>query len=798
MGARPEGRRGWDKMARMRRALAWVFGGMAAVGCSRPATTKAPEVTAPAVRRPAAPDPELLAVADAVDPGPQAPLLSALPENLRGMLEASLGAAPDGTLATREIREALMNWDKLGGNFEQLPMRLLVLGRGLVLAERAVAAGNSDAELLLALTRAYALLDSPFFATQQGMFQQLMGVAAQMAQASGVKPGELDVAALVPVLKDMFARAAPLHRRTAAEFLRKHGAHPEAARVLGRLADDALRREDYGQALAWRKMALGRLGSKATASEQLELARTCYRGFDLACGDAALARGRAFAGDPKATAEHDKRVAWTVKTGEQAKRARALEGEAGLDAAIERGHLLIQLERSADALALFDRLRASHPQDARPYGGLAKLAVQRSGDFKGAAEQVELGKALANKDREYYEVALGTVGVNFLYEALPQIAGGNKSVDGLATRMLADLRSHAAGFRRFDAPRAAVVELIVEAVQAALPAMLKGETDAALQLLRTLPTRVEPLRTQYPDSPDVRRLVELAAHFQPDAERALAWMSAPLSPTLAKDPALQRSRVSGWLDVALTWERADQLPALAQAIEALEEVEGDHLRARLAAVMLTLKFNAQSDRAAGEQAAGLFAGLVGEGTAEQRGAAKNNLGVLRVALGDPQKGIELLSEAAGVEESAKPAILNLAAVVLTLEGAQRAELADGFAIVARDGKTAALRLQAAAWKHTQAERGMGDVEQTRAEFLAALASERKSEFRGTTPLGRWGVISSGSFQVSFFYSTTQGFQIRNEVGSTLWLVFPAPALEPLLAAKPAKVKSKAGAPRRAG
>ena len=210
---------------------------------------------AAAVRRPAAPDPELLAVADAVDPGPQAPLLSTLPENLRGMLEASLGAAPDGTLATREIREALMNWDKLGGNFEQLPMRLLVLGRGLVLAERAVAAGNSDAELLLALTRAYALLDSPFFATQQGMFQQLMGVAAQMAQASGVKPGELDVAALVPVLKDMFARAAPLHRRTAAEFLRKHGAHPEAARVLGRLADDALRREDYGQALAWRKMA---------------------------------------------------------------------------------------------------------------------------------------------------------------------------------------------------------------------------------------------------------------------------------------------------------------------------------------------------------------------------------------------------------------------------------------------------------------------------------------------------------------------------------------------------------------
>jgi hypothetical protein len=47
-----------------------------------------------------------VAVADAVDPGPQAPLFDALPAWLRG-LEASLGATPDREVATREIREAL-------------------------------------------------------------------------------------------------------------------------------------------------------------------------------------------------------------------------------------------------------------------------------------------------------------------------------------------------------------------------------------------------------------------------------------------------------------------------------------------------------------------------------------------------------------------------------------------------------------------------------------------------------------------------------------------------------------------
>ncbi len=780
-------------MAVMRRPLVWVFGAMAAVSCARPVTTRTPDpVTRPATRP--APDPALVAVADAVDPGPQAPLLSAIPEALRGTLEASLGATPDHEVATREIREALTNWDKLGTSLDQLPARLLVLGRGLVLAERAVAAGADDAELLLALARAYRILDMPFLSTQQGMFQQMLGVVAQMAQANGVKPGELDVAALVPVLKDMFARAAPLHRRTAAEFLRRYSDHPEAPRVLAGLADDALRREDYTQALAWRQMAVKRLGTKATASEQLELARTCYRGLDLACGDAALASGRVFAGDAKATAEHDKRVAWTVKTGEQARRVNALAGEAGLVGSLERGHLLIHLERNAEAQALFEALRNGNPGDARPYAGLAKLAVQRGGDFKGAAQQVERGKGLANKDRDYYEVALGTVGVNFLYEALPQIAGGNKAVDQLATQMLVDLRSYAEGFRSFDPARAAVVELIVTAVQGILPGALKGDTEAALQLLRGLPARVEPLLAKYPDSPDVRRMVELAAHFEANADRALKWVSAPLPPALAKDAALQRSRVNGWMDLMLAWERADQLPALAEAIQALPETPGDSQRKRLLAALLMLKFNSSNDRAAGEQAATLYAELKGEGTAEQRAAAINNEGVMRASLGDLQKGIELLSQAAELEEASKPAILNMAAVVLTVEGAQRPELGEAFAIVARDGKTAALRLQAAAWKFVQAQRGMGDVEQTRAEFLAALASERKGDFRGITPLGRWGAITTGSFQVSFYYSLAEGFQIRNELGSMLWLVVPSPAVDMLL--KP-EVKPPSGKPRKA-
>ena len=72
--------------------------------------------------------------------------------------------------------------------------------------------------------------------------------------------------------------------------------------------------------------------------------------------------------------------------------------------------------------------------------------------------------------------------------------------------------------------------------------------------------------------------------------------------------------------------------------------------------------------------------------------------------------------------------------------------------------------------------------------------DRKGDFRGITPLGRWGAITTGSFQVSFYYSLAEGFQIRNELGSMLWLVVPSPAVDMLL--KP-EVKPPSGKPRKA-
>lgn len=768
--------------------------GLGLLGCAtKPATTPArAEPPVAAKVKPA--DPELVAIADSIDPGQQSPLFMELPPTLREPIERAIGADSNPGVAIREIQGALQMWDRLGtASVDSLAQNLMRIGLGLVLAERAVSNGADDAELLLALTRVYAILDTPAFAGQ-GMFQQMLQMAGQIAQNAGAQAGGFDMAGLAGGLSRVFSRAGVMHRRSAAEFLRRHGDHPEVPRVLGRLAEDATRREQFDRSLALRQMAMRRLGGRATAGDHVDLATTCYRALDLGCGDAALQRARELgdASDVKAAVAQARRIEYATKIGEHARRVREIPADAALTLALERGHRLLLLDRFADAGALYETLKVAHPQDARPYGGLAKLAIQRGGNFTLASAMVDLGKSLGSKDRDFYEVALGTVGMKFLYEALPAIAGGKK-FDELVPPLLADLRSFTLGLRTYDPARAGVVDVIEGVVEAAAPGFLAGKSEAALPVLRkTLPQALT-LVSKFPDSPDVRRMVYLAANFAADARSALTAVRAPLT---TRDVGLQRTRAQTWLDLALAWEAEAELPEIEAAVAALTEEEGERGRMALQAALLAMKFRRNGVREAGEQAAAMYTVLASEGTAEARAVALNNLGSLKIRLGDPEGGAKLLVEALNLDPKAWPALMNLAATVLMLEGTQRAELMDAFAIVARDGESAPLRMQANAWRVEQAQRGSGDVEQARKDFAASLARERTGEIRGSLPLGRWGLIGTGTVQVSFNYSVPTGFQIRNEVSMTLWLIEPPPGLDALIAAvdhptKPAKPMKKA-------
>lgn len=753
------------------------------LGCgTKPATTPvsaAPPVSVPAKQA----DPELLAIADAIDPGPQTPLLMELPPTLREPIERAAGADKSNAVAVREIQSALQLWDKLGtAGAESIAQNLMRVGLGLVLAERAVSDGVDDAELLLALTRVYSILDTPAFAGQ-GMFQQMLQMAGQLAQSVNKEPGGIDLSSLSSALSRVFARAGVMHRRSAAEFLRRHGDHPEVPRVLGRLAEDATRRQQFDRALALRQQAIRRLAGRVKFVDQIDLAVTCYRALELGCGDEAMTRARALAdgSDAKTALAEARRLEHATKIGGHARRAREIPADAEPTLAFERGHMLLMLDRFADAQALFEALKAAHPRDARAYGGLAKLAIQNGGNFTLASAQIDLGKALGSKDRDFYEVALGTVGMKFLYEALPAIAGGKK-FDELVPPLLADLRSFAAGLRTYDPARAGVVDLIMGVVEAAAPGFLAGKTESALPVLRKALAQAVTLERQFPDSPDVRRMIYLAANFATSQDQALAAVRQPLA---TKDGGLQRARVQTWLDLALAWNADAELPQIEAAVDALVEAEGERGRMALQAALLATKFRRSGAREFGEQAAAMYTALASEGPPEARSVALNNLGLLKIFLGDPEGGVKLYVEALNLNPKAWPALMNLGAAVLMLEGAQRAELMDAFAIVARDGESSPLRVQANGWRLAQAQRGSGDVEQARKDFAESLAKERKGEIRGSLPLGRWGLISTGTVQVSFNYSVPTGFQILNELSMTLWLVEPPPGYDALIAASEA-------------
>lgn len=775
----------------------WMWAAVLAGCAAKKPETRPPAAQTPVEAQAKAQDPELLAIADAIDPGPQRPLFEGLPKPLRD----KLGAPRDGTTAVREIREALMAWEKLRTSDAQaFVLALLNVGRGLVLAEQAVARGEDDPELLLALGQAYAILGTPAFASERGMFQQILQLMATLAsQHLQEQEVGFDVAALVGLLRDVFQRAPALHQRTAAELLRRHGDHPEIPRVLGRLSDKEMDGERYEQALKLRQMAVARLGERARGGDWLDMSYTCFRALQPTCGDEALARGKALGSDKpddaKAAAAYKARVEKLEETAGRAKRALALAedprvkdvGDADLTPALERGQLLILLGRYADARAQYERLMAAHPGDARPYAGLAKVALADGGDLKASAEWAEKGRKLANRDRDYYEVALGVFGSKMLTEVMPSVMKDpSKTPQGVLKSLLDDMKEYATGLQPF-APAQAGVVLALEAVARVAAPLIDDKTAKLGQVVtRDLVARTQELYKKFPDSPDVRRMMFLGAKTAESPETALALAKAPLVGELMNDPALQRARIQAWLDVAIQRDETGELPAILAALAATPTVADDWQKTLLTAVARAMQLRVGNDRAAGTAALADFEAVAAsEAPAETRQAALCNSGVLLAWLGDDEGARARFEQALEKFPGSRCALVAIAGLY-TKHGVQEPKLAEIFEVVGREGDSHSLRVHALAWRYTQAKAGLGDVEVTRKAFLDEVEKERKAGSLVSQAVDLWGVYSSGSWNMSLQYHSTSGFKIINELSSTTWLTLPSPDLKELVAAGEAK------------
>lgn len=742
-------------------------------------------------------DAAMLRVADRIDPGAQTPLYGTLPVWLKTRVEGLLGEEPRGDAVATAAREAITAWDKVKlGDVSSMLAGGLQLLRGVVLAERAVAAGSSDPELLAALAKAYRIVEQLAMFKKAAFFSQIYELGIQLAR----KEGNLEtqqIEEVVALLGNAIERAPALHKHTAARLLREHPRHPTALEALVRIAQSDLDAEHYAEAVEARRLVVLRKGPRATADDQVDLAATCYRALEVACGDAARdaarSRGPDDPTDAKKVEALQKRLANIDEQAAQAREILALAAATSLEERSRRGLLLMKLSRNADAEALFTELRAAHPGDARPLTGLAILAIQRRMDFKEASALARAGRTLPGRDQAYYEISLGTLPLVLLTDLLGEAAEAPEKLIPAARRVLVELEGLVQEFAAFDPARAAVLDVVFDVVREALPQDAKNpERDRVMTALRNAGARARTLTTRFPDSPDAWRLVYMTARMVGSADEAAAMVTAPLPPAMQTHPDVRLQQARALLDLGLQWQHEPMLRAALTASTDLPEAIDKDTRLQIVAT-LDAMLAASGDAERRKRAIDAFEDLARRTTGKEQALAHNNVGLIKALAGDADGAVEALNAARAAAPDELTPVFNLAVIaqhVGQLEGVPEA-----LGRVASSGDNATIRLQAHAWLVELADKGTGDRDITRLDFQAALAKERDGEVRGQLSIGHTGVASTGEFKLSFGYSSQQGLQLIDEVIPRWWLFVPAQNIDALLkeaAAKEAAAKTRPG------
>lgn len=730
----------------------------------------------------------MLQIADRLDPGAQTPLYGTLPGWLKEKVELLVGQEPRGDQVIAAAREAITAWDKVKfGDTSSMIAGGLQLLRGVVLAERSIAAGSSDPELLAALAKAYRIIEQLAMFKNAAFFNEIYQVGIQLARKEG-KLETQQIEEVVALLGKAIERAPALHKHTAARLLREHSGHPTALEALARIAQSDLEAERYAEAVEARRLVVSRKGLRASADEQIDLAATCYRALEVACGDAAReaarARGPDDPGDAKKVEALQKRLANVDDQAAQAREILALAAATSLEERTRRGHLLTKLSRNTDAEALFTELRAAFPNDARPLTGLAILAIQRRMDFKAASSLAREGRTLPGRDQTYYEIALGTLPLVLIGDLAGEAAEAPEKLIPAARRVLVELEGLVHEFAAFDPARAAVLDVVFDVVREALPQDAKSpERDKVMGALRHAGARAKALTARFPDSPDAWRLVYMTARMVGSADEAAAMVTAPLSPAMRAHPDVRLQQARALLDLGLQWRHEPMLRAALDASADLPEAIDKDTRLQFVAT-LDAMLGASGDAERRKRAIEAFEDFARRTTGKEQALAHNNVGLIKALAGDAEGAVDALNAARAAAPDELTPVFNLA--VIAQHVGQLESVPEAFARVASDGDSATVRLHAHAWLVDLADRGTGDREVTRRDFQAALVKERDSEVRGQLSLGQSGVASTGEFKLSFGYSSQQGLQLIDEVVPRWWLILPAQNIDALLKEAAAK------------
>jgi len=489
----------------------------------------------------------LAAFADAIDPGPQEPLLKGLPAwavDIVGLAKTPTSA--EGDALVQQTLDGLAGADP--ASLWSQPGALVAIARSLAVMESRVAKGGAGASGYVALASLYAIIDHPILANENSFFSRMIPTLVEVARAAGGDEDIDEIEGMAKQLQAQMMRAGPLRRHALANLLRTA---PDDERVSAQLTKVApsLAPDNPALALQAAQLAL-RFASPQTATHHADVAYRCYTLLDLEGGDAALAdatTANTAKPDPKIAARLES-LAQTRATAQQAADA---EGSKALDAQLRYTAAMVELERYKLAKPLLDDLAKSHPTDARVMSTLARLYVARDLDTT-SAHALVTKEGLDHKEAGFYELAIGLRATQLFYEILPKLAENEAAAAEALKAPLAKLRADVEAYEKLGADVAVVLHALLDIADRIVPLLGEENRDALAKEMLGAIDLATPLYKRVPKSTHAYILVMSAAELMRDKATAIAAAKTP--PPKTGDGVLLLRQSAALLNLALTWD----------------------------------------------------------------------------------------------------------------------------------------------------------------------------------------------------------------------------------------------------
>lgn len=271
--------------------------------------------------------------------------------------------------------------------------------------------------------------------------------------------------------------------------------------VLSSLGEQALKNEDTARAAPLMAAAVSVSSLPVPPEMLITTAKAQFSNLECQAGAAAAQALSNLLTDTDLPPALRRKITDLSEWESLSKTASSISDTDNFEMLLKKGNALILLDRPDLAEPLFHELHGSHPDDARPFTGFARLAFQRTGTLLSVRPYIERAEHLSGKDRFFYELALAYKLERITKEALPTIhLEGRNSEEASATRfLLPKALIYTAGYENFNRPQALLLERGISILDSwlAYPVM----TDQ--QALDSMYRQTSDLREQIPDSDEI-------------------------------------------------------------------------------------------------------------------------------------------------------------------------------------------------------------------------------------------------------------------------------------------------------